>query len=89
MWDEPHDVALFVPNHVTLKRMNELLTELYDSLIYVDYATLEFKEDGLYCEAKTPDVNIEEIVDEIGNGDVIVDWDTMSDWEVAEEEEDE
>ena len=87
MRDEPYDVALFFPNHVTLKRMSELLSELYDSLIFVDYATLEFEEDGLYCEAKTHHANTEEIVDEIGNGDVIVDWDTMSDWEVAEEED--
>ena len=54
MRDASYDVALFFPNHVTLKRMSELLTELYDSLIFVDYATLEFKEDGLYCGAKTP-----------------------------------
>lgn len=87
MWDSPYDVALFFPNHVTLERMSELLTELYDSLIFVDYATLEFEEDGLYCEAKTPHANAEEIVNEIGNGDVIVDWDTMSDWEVAEEDD--
>ena len=87
MWDSPYDVALFFPNHVTLERMSELLSELYDSLIFVDYATLEFEEDGLYCEAKTPHANAEEIVEEIGNGDVIVDWDTMSDWEVAEEDD--
>lgn len=87
MWDSPYDVALFFPNHVTLERMSELLTELYDSLIFVDYATLEFEEDGLYCEAKTPHANAEEIVEEIGNGDVIVDWDTMSEWEVAEEDD--
>ena len=87
MWDSPYDVALFFPNHVTLERMSELLSELYDSLIFVDYATLEFEEDGLYCEAKTPHANAEEIVNEIGNGDVIVDWDTMSDWEDAEEDD--
>lgn len=87
MWDSPYDVALFFPNHVTLERMSELLTELYDSLIFVDYATLEFEEDGLYCEAKTPHANAEEIVNEIGNGDVIVDWDTMSEWEIAEEDD--
>lgn len=87
MWDSPYDVALFFPNHVTLERMSELLSELYDSLIFVDYATLEFEEDGLYCEAKTPHANAEEIVEEIGNGDVIVDWDTMSEWEVAEEDD--
>ena len=87
MWDSPYDVALFFPNHVTLERMSELLSELYDSLIFVDYATLEFEEDGLYCEAKTPHANAEEIVNEIGNGDVIVDWDTMSEWEIAEEDD--
>jgi hypothetical protein len=26
-------------------------------------------------------------IDKIGNGDVIVDWDTMSDWDVSEEDD--
>lgn len=78
---EPYyDIALFFPSHVTLKGMHELLDKLDENDINVDYATLDFQEDGLYCEAKTYNADVEEIIKDIGNGDMVLDWDTMSEW---------
>ena len=75
-----YDIALFFPSHVTLKGLYELLNKLDENEIDVDYATLDFQDDGLYCEAKTYNENAEEIIKNIGNGDVMLDWDTMSEW---------
>ena len=78
---EPYyDIALFFPSHVTLKGLYELLNKLDENEIDVDYATLDFQDDGLYCEAKTYNEDAEEIIKNIGNGDVMLDWDTMSEW---------
>lgn len=75
------DVALFFPATVTLGRFHELLDGLDDHDINVDYASLEFASDGLYCDAKTSvSEGLEGLIKDIGNGDITVDWDTMVEW---------
>lgn len=76
------DVALFIPSTVTLGRLHELLDALEDHAIYVDYSSLEFASDGLYCDAKTRiSEGLETIIKEIGD-DISLDWDTMAEWDV-------
>lgn len=77
-----YDVALFFPATVTLGRFHELLDSLDDHDINVDYASLEFASDGLYCDAKTSvSEGIEALIKDIGNGDIALDWDTMAEWD--------
>lgn len=76
------DVALFIPHTVTLGRLHELLDALDDHDIYVDYSSLEFASDGLYCDAKTRiSDGLETIIKDIGD-DISLDWDTMAEWDV-------
>lgn len=76
------DVALFIPSTVTLGRLHELLDALDDHDIYVDYSSLAFASDGLYCDAKTrTSEGLETIIKEIGD-DISLDWDTMAEWNV-------
>ena len=77
-----YDLALYFPPTVTIARLSEIRDRMDDAGIYIDYASLEFQSDGLYCEALSDiEEGIEEIIKDIGNGDVMVDWDTMNDWE--------
>lgn len=76
-----YTIALYFPSTVTVARLSEIFDKLEEDGIYIDYASLEFQSDGLYCEAMTDiEEGIEETIKDIGNGDVILDWDTMSDW---------
>ena len=82
-----YNVALYFPSTVTIARLSEIQDKMDDAGIYIDYASLEFQSDGLYCEALTNiEEGIEEIIKDIGNGDVFLDWDTMGSWDPIEEE---
>lgn len=88
MTDNIYGIALYFPPTVTVGRVYELLERLDDRGIYADRSTLEFASDGLYCEAEYNAyicVNAETVVKEVGNGDVVLDLDTMCEW--LEEEE--
>lgn len=74
------NVALYFPGHLTLRDLYDVLERLSDNGIDVDYATLEFAKDGLYCDAKTYIGGVEETIEDISQGDVFLDWDTMADW---------
>lgn len=82
-----YDVALYFPEHLKLWELYDVLERLSDHGIDVDYATLEFTPEGLFCDAKTYNENVEEIIKDIGNGDVFLDWDTMGTWEPMEGDE--
>lgn len=75
-----YDVALYFPGHLKLKDLHDVLKRLKDNQIEIDEVTLKLTENGLYCEADTPHVNISEIIKNIGHGDVFIDWDTMKEW---------
>lgn len=75
-----YDMALYFPSHVTLGRLHELVDKLSDNDIDIVYTTLDFAESGLYCEAQTGRNDVEKLIKDIGNGDVLLDWDTMSEW---------
>lgn len=77
-----YSIALhFLPN-ITIARLSEIQDRMGDAGIYIDYASLTFLSDGLYCEALTNiEEGIEGIIKDIGNGDVVIDWDAMSDWD--------
>ena len=81
-----YNIALhFLPN-VTIARLSEIQDRMDDVGIHIDYASLDFQSDGLYCEALTDiEEGIEGIIKDLGNGDVMLDWDTMSDWDPIEE----
>lgn len=77
-----YSIALYFPSTVTIARLSEILDKMEENGIYIDYASLEFQSDGLYCEALTDiEEGIEDIIKDIGNGDVMLDWDTMSDYD--------
>ena len=75
-----YDIALFIPGTVTLARFKEILEELDDIEVYSDYATLDFQADGVYFETKTSRENVTDSIASIK--DVVIDWDTMADWEL-------
>lgn len=80
-----YDLALYFPYHITLGRLYRLVDRLDEMGIDIDYATIELASDGLYCEAKTYREDCIELVESLGD-DVLLDWDTMSEWDTAEEE---
>lgn len=83
-----YDVALFFPSHVTLKRLNELIGVLDDNDIDIDYSTLEFADDGLCCDAKTYREDVIEYIETLAD-DVLLDWETMNEWDICDGDEDE
>lgn len=83
---EFYNIALQVPAYVTLGRLWEMLDKLSDFDIEVDYDSIELQDNGLFIEATYPQEteDIEEKIKAVANGDMSIDWDTMSDWEVEE-----
>ena len=79
-----YDIALFIPSNVTLGRLKEILDRMDNMYISADYRTFDYQTDGLYFDASYPKLqekDIEEKIKAIGNGDLIIDWETMTEWE--------
>lgn len=73
---------------VTLKRMGELLDMLGKEHIWVEYKTFEFCNDGLWCEALCKDRDdMKDFVNELTEGDVILDKDSTDWYDWLEEDE--
>ena len=79
-----YDLALYFPGHLKLGELYDVLERLSEHDIDVDYATLEFTSEGLFCDGRTSLEDVEEVIKDIGHGDVFLDWDTMSEWEAEE-----
>lgn len=77
-----YDLAFYIPATVTLARVKEILDDLGDMEVEVDYDTMEFLEQGLcfMSEYDSRSCSYEDIETYCKNGDLIVDWDTMADW---------
>ena len=75
-------IALFVPSNVTLGRLYEMLDKLADLDIDLDYDTIELQDNGMAfeCQMSEEIEDLEEKIKAIANGDMMIDWDTMSGW---------
>lgn len=84
-YTEWYDIALYFPAHVKLDRLAELIKKLSDHDIDIDYQSISFQDNGMFCDAVTVVSDVEVLLKELGNGDVELDWDTMSEWELGAE----
>ena len=78
-----YGIALFIRPEATVSEVHEILDELADADVHMDYSTAEFAAEGLLFEAETDGEDVLEDVERIGaehHGLLKVDWDAMSDW---------
>ena len=82
-------VAFYIHHFVTLGRVCQLMECLKDLDMEIDYNIIEF-DDGMsfwsYCHIDMWD-KIQEWIDTNGNGEIVIDWDLMS--EIDSEDDDE
>ena len=84
-----YKLALFVSGNITLKTLAEVLNKLCDEEIYPELSSFDFQKDGLFFECETDTEIIESKINRIddGRGLLELDWDTMSEWDLGDDEE--
>lgn len=78
-----YDVALLIPADKTLAEVFDILGALDELEVMIDYTSIEFGKDKMSFEALHPDRLSPEQLESSG---VKIDWDTMSEWDIEEEE---